>query len=183
MPAREEYALRLMEEADLAVVLGWRNQPHIREAMYTSHIISAAEHEAWWRKASSDPTKRLLVLEHDDHPIGHVNFVQIHETNGTAYWGFYLGESDAPRGSGAVMEYLALEHAFKRIGLRKLLCEVFSFNDSVTRMHQKFGFTQEGVFRRHFLKNDEYHDVVSLALFADDWEATCENMYARVFRG
>lgn len=183
MPAREDYMLRSMEDADVARVLDWRNQPHIREAMYTSHVISAAEHEAWWRGASSDPTKRLLVLEYRDHPIGHVNFVQIHETNGTAYWGFYLGESDAPRGSGAVMEYLALEHAFEDIGLRKLQCEVFSFNDSVTRLHQKFGFVEEGVFRRQFLKNGEYHDVVSLGLFADDWETIRETMASRVFRG
>jgi len=172
-----------MREDDLARVLTWRNQSHIREAMYTSHLISQVEHEDWWRVASADASKRLLILEHQGTPIGHVNFVQIHEVNRTAYWGFYLGEADAPRGSGAAMEFLALEYACQEIGLRKLLCEVLSFNTGVIRMHEKFGFVQEGVFIRQVLKNEDFVDVVSMALFCEQWEEHRESMAPRVFRG
>jgi len=182
MPARHDYVLRPMVEADLPMVLSWRNQPRIREAMYTTHVISPAEHQAWWRVASVDTSKRLLILDYLGAPIGHVNFVQIHQVNGTANWGFYLGGSEAKRGAGAAMEYCALDHAFGELGLRKLQCEVFEFNRGVVRMHQKFGFVQEGVFSRQFLRDGHYIDVISMALFADHWRAIREPMAARVFR-
>lgn len=41
------------------------------------------------------------------------------------------------------MEYLALEYAFKDMGLHKLFCEVLAFNAPVIKLHQKFGFKIE----------------------------------------
>lgn len=40
--------LREMRKEDLPVVLSWRNREVVRHNMYTSHVISEAEHQRWW---------------------------------------------------------------------------------------------------------------------------------------
>jgi len=181
MASRESYDLRLMTDEDVGLVLEWRNKAKIRAAMYTDHVISAEEHAAWWASASVHPSKRILIFAADGRPIGHVNFVQI-DGNGTAYWGFYMGEDEVPLNAGIAMEFVALEYAFGELGLRKLLCEVLESNAPITRLHERFGFKREGVFERQVLKNGEYEDVISLALFAEDWAERREAMAQRVFR-
>jgi RimJ/RimL family protein N-acetyltransferase len=80
------------------------------------------------------------------------------------------------------MEYLALEYAFTSLDLRKLCCEVFSFNSPVVKMHQKFGFQQEGLYRGHILKSGQPEDVIALALFAEEWAQIKQRMERVCFR-
>lgn len=177
------FRLREMAEGDLETVLGWRNQPWIRANMYTDHEISLEEHRSWFSRAKHDPASLHLVCESEGEPIGCVNFTQIDRKNGRAFWGFYLGEENGPKGRGAAMEYLALQYAFGPLALRKLCAEVFSFNEKVLKLHDKFGFRQEGVYRRHMLKNGEYQDVVAIALFRDEWEGVAARLEKICFRG
>lgn len=100
--------------------------------------------------------------------IGSVN-IKTDKRNNKCFWGFYLGEVDVPRGSGAVMEFFALEHIFEGLNMRKVCCEVFSFNRTVIKLHKKFGFVEEGCFVKHISKSGKYEDVVPMAMFAEDW--------------
>jgi RimJ/RimL family protein N-acetyltransferase len=36
-------------------------------------------------------------------------------------------------------------------------------------MHKSFGFEEEGIYRKHILKNGEFADVVALAILRSDW--------------
>ena len=68
-----EGVLRPMVDADLERVLGWRNHPDVRRWMYTSHEIELDEHRRWFRGASQDERRHLLVYELDGEPCGYVN--------------------------------------------------------------------------------------------------------------
>lgn len=163
-------ALRPMTQADLAQVLAWRNHPDIRANMYTQHEISMDEHRAWWERMHAAPSFRALIYENEGQPTGYVAFSDINGETGTASWAFYA-RPDAPRGNGSFMEFLALDHAFGVLGLRKLNCEVIGTNARVVRMHEKFGFQREGLFKAHVMIGNALDDVHRLALFADDWQA------------
>jgi UDP-4-amino-4,6-dideoxy-N-acetyl-beta-L-altrosamine N-acetyltransferase len=156
--------LRPLESGDLERVLVWRNHPDVRKNMYTTHEISREEHLAWWAKVEHDKTKQYFVAVDGDEPLGVVNFVDISVRNKTATWAFYSGVLDR-RGLGSQMESLALDHAFGPLGLEKLSCEVLAFNAPVIRLHKKFGFRVEGVFRRHH----DTADIYRLAIFKADW--------------
>jgi RimJ/RimL family protein N-acetyltransferase len=67
------------------------------------------------------------------------------------------------------MEFFALDYAFLILKIRKLCCEVFTFNGGVIKLHEKFGFIQEGRFIEHYLKNGKYEDIVCLAKFGASW--------------
>lgn len=162
--------LRPMNSADLDRVLKWRNHPSIRTNMYTQHEITPVEHQAWWERVKDSPNFRPYIYERDGIPLGYVAFSEISSKNKTATWAFY-SSPDARRGTGSLMEFLALDEAFGAIGLRKLSCEVLGRNARVVKMHERFGFQREGLFREHVLIDGAFDDVHRLALFANEWTA------------
>ena len=161
--------LRAVEERDLELLLSWRNSERIRANMYTSHLISPAEHRAWFERLSREPDAFAFLFEADRRPLGVVNLNHLDWRNRRCHWGFYLGETDAPPGSGTRMAYLALLHIFEELKLQKVIGEAFPFNSASIAYHRKLGFSQEGHFVEHVLKDGSYLDILSFALLSHDW--------------
>lgn len=182
MAKQEDYRLRPLEEPDLEMVLRWRNLEHIRANMYTDHIITMEEHQAWFDRISKDKKVCYLVSEFQNRSIGLVYFTNIDSLSNKCYWGFYLGEADVPLGSGSAMEFLALDYAFEILKIRKLCCEVLAFNNKVIKHHKKFCFQEEGTFVQQIFKNNRYEDIVCLALFRDKWSEEKTALQKLVFR-
>lgn len=63
MLATANCCVRPMLESELVQVLAWRNHVDIRRYMYTQHEIKLAEHSDWYRQASNDSERHLLVFE------------------------------------------------------------------------------------------------------------------------
>jgi methionyl-tRNA formyltransferase len=168
----EDYRLRQLTEQDLNLVRNWRNSDHVRANMYTDHIISEEEHRAWFQRVMVDPTVRYLILEYRDRPVGLVNFTAIDTRNSKCMWGFYLGETDLPRGSGTIMGYLSMNYVFEEIQIRKVSGEVLDFNEPSQKLFRRLGFTEEGRLRQHVLKNGRYADVVLFSLLAGKWRGS-----------
>ena len=177
----ESYSIRPIESIDKDCILQWRNSDRVRCNMYSDHVISQQEHDAWFARALADTPGSYLIFLYKDKPMGFVSFTNISTANGRCYWAFYLGETDVPRGAGSVMEFFALDYAFLTLKIRKLCCEVFTFNGSVIKLHEKFGFVQEGRFVEHYLKNGKYEDIVCLAKFGATWIDEREKFKSRIF--
>lgn len=158
-----------LSQEHLTMILEWRNAPEVRSKMYTSHEISQSEHKAWFEKLQSDETKAYFLAQLNNKPVGVIGFSEINLVPSVATWAFYASP-DAPRGTGSLMEYYALEYAFSQLKLHKLRCEVLGFNGVVVKLHKKFGFQEEGKIRDAFHDGEIYHDVVHLGIFAQEWE-------------
>jgi UDP-4-amino-4,6-dideoxy-N-acetyl-beta-L-altrosamine N-acetyltransferase len=168
-----------LTESDLEMILTWRNAPEVRENMYTRHEISREEHNAWFDRLQKDQTKAYFLAVLNLEPVGVVGFSEINKVQGISTWAFYASPK-APRGSGSLMEYYALEYAFNELKLHKLRCEVLSFNRTVIKLHKKFGFIEEGNHRDAFYDGDQYHDVVHLGIFAREWQESKEEIKAKL---
>jgi len=159
----------------------WRNAPRVRENMYTRHEISAEEHQAWWRQVQQSDTCRYFMYEFDKVPMGIVCFTDINPVSQQANWGYYTAV-DAPRGVGVNMELLSLDYAFDMLNLHKLSCEVLAFNTAVIKLHQKFGFKVEGVFREHHKVGDDFVDIHRLGMLASEWREQRPKMLSKLER-
>lgn len=160
--------LREIADDELPLMLEWRNSPEVRANMYTQHVISLDEHLAWWGRIKESSTHKYFMYEQAGIPLGIVGFVGVDLGNKKSSWAFYASRT-APRGTGSKMEYLALEFAFSQLGLNKLYCEVLAFNTAVIKLHQKFGFSVEGVLREQCLLERKFIDVYMLGLLAREW--------------
>jgi UDP-4-amino-4,6-dideoxy-N-acetyl-beta-L-altrosamine N-acetyltransferase len=176
------YKIRPMHASDKERVRVWRNSDHVRAYMYNDELISEKAHSSWFDFTLSDQASNYQIYEYDHKPIGLASATMIDRKNQRCFWAFYLGETDTPKGAGAMLEYLMLEHVFTNLGIRKLCCEVFAFNDKVIKLHHKFGFKQEALYKAHTLKNGEFQDVHGLALFKEEWESVKPKMGKILFR-
>jgi UDP-4-amino-4,6-dideoxy-N-acetyl-beta-L-altrosamine N-acetyltransferase len=163
--------LRDITPADKETIRQWRNLPEVGKYMYTDHQISPEEHEIWFQRAIKNPANRYWIIVCDGEDVGLVNIYALDERNRRCYWAFYIASADVRgKGVGTFVEYSVIQYVFGVLGLNKLCCEVLGFNEAVVNMHKRFGFRQEGLYRKHIYKGGKYHDVVSLALLHADWE-------------
>lgn len=167
--------LRGIKDDELTLMLAWRNSPAVRENMYTRHEIGLAEHLQWWDKTKNQQDQQYFMYEYDGAPRGIVGFNGIDLKSSNSLWAFYA-DPEAPKGTGSRMEYLALEYAFNHINLHKLCCEVLAFNAPVIRLHEKFGFKVEGIFREQHSLNDGYVDIYRLGMLRAEWFVKREEM-------
>lgn len=152
-------------------VLDIRNQDGVRHNMYTDHRITEEEHLGWIdRLKSAKDTKFFAVLK-DGEVIGGVSISAINTLHRRADWAFYLSESTQGKGVGASLEYQFINLVFSEFDVDKLNCEVISFNEKVVKLHQKFGFTIEGVRRDHVIRDGRKYDAVLLGITKDEWKA------------
>lgn len=174
--------LRPLDKADLELVLSWRNDPAVRQAMYSQHEVTSEEHQLWFQRMQNDESKQwFLFLDHDGNPCAVVNFVSIDTFQKTAFWGFYADPNATP-GTGMRMSLEALDKAYIELGLRKLSAEVLASNIRSLEMHKKVGFIQEGHFRDHFFDGERYVDVVRLAIFDKEWPLAKRNLQDRIIQ-
>lgn len=167
--------LRDMRLADAPSVLEWRNSRDVAEYMYTDHNITEGEHALWFGQALTAPDRKYWIIEHDQRSVGLANLYDISLDYRRAYWAFYIADASVRgKGVGSSTERFMLDFAFNHLTLNKLCCEVLASNETVVRLHRKFGFTVDGLLRQHILKNGTFVDVVTLSLLASEWEAASE---------
>jgi UDP-4-amino-4,6-dideoxy-N-acetyl-beta-L-altrosamine N-acetyltransferase len=171
--------LREVADDELELMRSWRNEPAVRANMYTQHEITCEEHLTWWGGTKERADQKYFMYELTGVPIGIAAFTAIDIENQNSAWAFYTSPS-APRGSGIKIEYLMLEHAFGILKLHKLYCEVLAFNSAVIKLHQKFAFKVEGVFRGQHKINDDFIDIYRLGIFAGEWQEHRQAMLDRL---
>ncbi len=145
-----------------------RNQPRVRQFMYTDHEIGLDEHLAWIKKLEFDAKQIVFAVFFEDVVIGIVSINKLDRLNKKSDWAFYLSEN-SPSGLGAALEYALINFTFDSLGLEKLNCEVIESNQSVIKLHKKFGFLEEGFRRMNIEKNGHRLGVFFLGLTRQDW--------------
>ena len=159
-----------------------RNQPDVRRWMYTDHEISEAEHRDWLRRMINDSCHRMFaVVDLQGCVKGAASINQINVRHQTADWAYYLTQS-LRGGWGAAMEMALIDFAFEQLALQKLNCEVLEGNDSVIRLHEKFGFQSEGFRRSQIWRANQRCGVHLLGLTVADWQRARPQIVARYGR-
>jgi [ribosomal protein S5]-alanine N-acetyltransferase len=73
--------------------------------------------------------------------------------------GYWLAKSFWGRGVMTAVVQRLCQHAFEEFGLAKITAQVSTFNPASARVLEKCGFAQEGLLRKHFLKDSKFIDV------------------------
>lgn len=171
MATHTDYSLQPFERQHLEQVLAWRNSDPVRAFMYSDATIEWEDHLRWYEHMIADSSCDYRLFCYQDKPVGLTSATQIDSHSGKCVWGLYIGDQSVPSGSGIWLGYHALNRMINELGMRKVICEAFAFNTRAVRLYEKLGFEQEGLFREHVLKNGRYEDVVSMAIFADEWRS------------
>lgn len=171
--------LRNITDNELELMRAWRNEPTVRANMYTQHEISPIEHLTWWAKTKDRTDQKYFMYEMAGTPLGIAAFNGIDAKSENSAWAFYAAPT-APKGTGSRMEFLILDYAFITLNLHKLSCEVLAFNTAVIKLHEKFGFKVEGVFREQHKVDEIFVDTYRLGILAVEWQKNRQSMFDKL---
>lgn len=152
--------IRPLVEGDLEMVLAWRNHDAIRSCMFNAEPIAWADHCAWFERTRADARRYLFVFEVEGLPSGFVSFTPATDDSNVFEWGFYKAP-DAARGTGRRLGETALNHAFARLGARRVIGRVLADNLPSLRLHAGLGFQRE----------QDGEESTLFTLSAADWAA------------
>jgi RimJ/RimL family protein N-acetyltransferase len=110
-----------------------------------------------------------VTLDDQDAAIGIFQLRGLEAGFATAEWGFAIGSEYW--GSGVFVEgaELMVRFAFETVGVHRLEARASIKNGRGNGALRKIGAVQEGVLRRSFLRNGEYHDQVLWSILEEDW--------------
>jgi RimJ/RimL family protein N-acetyltransferase len=120
--------------------------------------------------ASEDPI--FYVVEVDGTPLGIASYLRITPEHGVIEIGhiwFGTPLQRTPAATEAI--YLLARHVFDDLGWRRLEWKCNAANAASRRAAERFGFTFEGVFRKHQLVKGENRDTAWYSIVDDEWPA------------
>lgn len=162
--------LRKIKQDDLEMIMKWRMNPDVTKYMYTDPQLSIEKQLEWYDKVSDNTSEKYWLIVIDNTAIGVLNLTGIDERNKRCSWAYYIGDASfRGRGIARTLECNIYDYVFEFLGLNKLCCEVFTFNEKVISIHEKFGSEIEGTLKQHILKNGQFYDIVSMAITKDKW--------------
>ena len=110
-----------------------------------------------------------VTVGDSDTAIGIFQLRELEPGFATAEWGFAIGSAFWGTGVFADGAELLVRFAFETVGVHRLEARAAVKNGRGNGALRKIGAVQEGVLRRSFLKNGEYHDQVLWSILDEDW--------------
>ena len=160
--------LKKNEKKIFSKIFRIRNQKNVRKNMYNNKTIKLQDHINWMNRQLIDKRKKFYLINILGDLAGLIILSDIDISHKRADWAYYLSEK-YQRGYGALIEFKFLDMFFKNKKFHKLNCEVLSFNKSVIKLHQRYGFKIEGFRRDHVFRNSIYMDAVMLGITNYEW--------------
>ena len=125
-----------------------------------------------WAEASDDPLFFTLALPPDARPAGLASYLRITPEHGVIEVGHIWFGALLQRTTVATEAlYLLARHAFDDLGYRRLEWKTNALNAASRRAAERFGFTFEGVFRKHQVVRGRNRDTAWYAMTDDEWPA------------
>ena len=110
-----------------------------------------------------------IVPQGLSHAVGLFQLRSLEPGFASCEWGFAMGSSFWGTGVFAEGARLVVDFAIDVVGSQRLEARAAVANGRGNGALRKIGAVQEGVLRRSFLRNGQYHDQVLWSILAEDW--------------
>jgi [ribosomal protein S5]-alanine N-acetyltransferase len=104
-----------------------------------------------------------------DTAVGIFQLRELEAGFAAAEWGFAIGSAFWGTGVFQSAADLVLGFAFDTVGVHRLEARAAVQNGRGNGALRKMGAVQEGLLRRSFLRNGQYHDQVLYSILDEDW--------------
>ncbi len=169
--------LRPLEEADIANVQRWMNDPDIAMSLLRSWPMNQSNAASWYAGRKDSINSLLFAIDDaaDNSHVGVVGLHDIHWVHRLAELWIMIGEkSKWGRGLATEAVNLSIVYAFKQLGLRKIFLKVSSTNNAALAVYKKAGFVEEGVLKDELYINGNYITLMRMSLFFDSYNTRVE---------
>lgn len=154
---------------------GEQPDPHLWDYMGQGPFAHLGEFADWLEGCvkSNDPHFYAVVDEATGAPGGMVSYLRIVPKDrvieiGNIWFGARLQRSR----QATETIYLLIKNAFEDLGYRRVEWKCNALNERSRRAAERFGFTFEGLFRKHMIVKGRNRDTAWYAMLDDEWP-TC----------
>lgn len=163
--------LTKVNKDDLELIMTWRMKPEVTRYMYTDPALTMETQLKWFYSTQDNDSVKYWIIKFDGVKIGLINICDIDYKNKRCSWAYYIGDTSfRGRGIATLLECNIYDYVFDDLNLNKLCCEVFTSNEKVISIHEKFGSVIEGTLKQHIYKNGDFFDIVTMGITRDKWK-------------
>lgn len=150
----------------------WMRDPEVSQNIGLKKKPTLSGTRSWVRSAIKNETIVPFAILLSAHHVGNVVLDMIDAHLGTARLSVYVGESSARRkGVGFTASYLAIHHAFERLGLQKVWLTVHAENLRAMETYCRLGFCLEGILRAEFLLGQRRIPSLYMGLLLEEFRS------------
>ena len=162
--------VRQVGEGDRWRLRDWRNSERIRAMSVNDTEIDESTHSAWFDRLLAERGDQVLIVVHDDRPVGVVSLEHLDLDQRVSSWGCHLGVTEVPPGVGALLPLIGLGFGFGTHSLRRMSAEVLSVNRNMLGIHRRLGVPIEGTRREALRRADgSVCDVVEYGVLPSEF--------------
>jgi RimJ/RimL family protein N-acetyltransferase len=122
------------------------------------------------QQSSEDPLFFVIAPLPEARPCGIASYLRIVPEFGVIEIGhIWFGTAMQRTAAATEAIYLLARHAFDELGYRRLEWKCNAVNAASRRAAERFGFTFEGVFRKHMVVKGRNRDTAWYAIVDEDW--------------
>ena len=165
--------LRELEPEDVELLYRWENDPETwrvsgTTAPFSVHLLKSYV-ESVGDIFSDGQLRTIICLKEHRTPIGTIDLFDHDAVNRRAGVGVLIAEKQE-RGNGYAHEALELmmEHAFDRLMLHQLYCNIAESNEASLQLFQKAGFRTVGIKKDWIRHPEGWEDEYLLQCLATD---------------
>ncbi len=111
----------------------------------------------------------LWSIECEKRFIGVASLYEPDAARNAARYSIVIGNRDFwGRGLGFAITLAVIEHAFQKLGLRKIVSDYLAPNLASAKLHSRCGFVEEGRLRQDAWREGRWVDRILLSIFRDE---------------
>lgn len=167
----EKVTLRPITREDTGLIVAWRNKDSVRRHFIFRRPFTTELHENWLKtKVDTGRVIQYIILEKDSgRPLGSTYLRDIDPENESAEYGIFIGEDDCQgRGIGTETARLFVRFGLDVLKLHRISLRILGGNTASLRSCEKAGYITEGRFRDMVKLDGEFHDVIFMAVVAEE---------------
>ena len=134
--------------------------------------VSQEDHDAWFDAIRERDDVRIfgIRLRDGDRLVGSCQLHSIHAVHRSAELQIRIGAIDARgRGLGTEATQLLVKYGFDALGLHRVFLHVVATNEVARKLYARVGFRTEGILREAAHIDDDWVDLVLMALLRSDY--------------
>jgi RimJ/RimL family protein N-acetyltransferase len=146
----ENVQLQLISPADLEMIRGWRNEPHVVEHMEYQESITPEQQLEWYTNLAKQNNLYFKIVV-SETPIGIIHLKDLNWKDKTAEAGIFIGRKDFIGTITPMISILVLmKTAFRCLSIQTLYAKISRQNGNALSFNLQLGYELEGRINENF---------------------------------
>lgn len=166
--------IRYLKKEDLKRMMAWMKDANVTNNMQADfEYFSEDKVMDFIEKASkqnmSSENFHYAITDENDQYMGTISLKNIDHKNKNAEYAIVTCSEAHGKGYAKMATTDILEIAFSKLELEKVYLYVSEQNIAANKFYKKYGFVQEGIFRKHLMINNKLVDILWYSILKEDF--------------